>query len=92
MDIILASILSAVGGAIFAGLVLGMKRIKALGKLVKAVAHDALFARCEMLLERGYITTDELENLDMLWDAYTGLGLNGAGEELYKRCKSLPIK
>lgn len=91
MSTITASILSACGGAIFALLILGAKRIKGLAEAVKALSHDALFTRCEDLLRRGNITSSELENLDILYKAYTDQGLNGAGTELYNRCKALPL-
>ena len=92
MSTIAASILSALGGALFALIVLGAKRIKGLTEAVKALSHDALFTRCEDLLRRGYISSSELENLDILYQAYTDQGLNGAGTELYNRCKALPLK
>jgi len=38
------------------------------------------------------MTEDELENLNYLHDAYTSLGLNGTGEELYRRCLEKPIQ
>jgi hypothetical protein len=49
------------------------------------------FTRCEYLIQQGSISTDDLENLDMLYDAYAGLGMNGAGAELYNRAKILPL-
>ena len=92
LSVLTTSILSALGGAIFAIFVLGAKRIKGLTEAVKALSHDALFTRCEDLLRRGSITSSELENLDILYKAYTDQGLNGAGTELYNRCKSLPLE
>ena len=47
MNIIVSSVLSACGGALFAVLVLGVKRIRGLVEVVKALSHDALFTRCE---------------------------------------------
>lgn len=92
MDVITASILSAIGGALVAGFVLGAKRIKGLTMAVRALSHDALFTRCGTYLDRGWITASELENLTVLWDAYSDQGLNGTGEELYNRAKALPLK
>ena len=92
MTTVTASILSAFGGALFAAILLGAKRVKGLAEAVKALSHDALFTRCEELLRRGTITSSELENLDILYKAYTDQGLNGAGTELYNRCKSLPLE
>ena len=92
MNIIISSILSALGGALFAVLVLGVKRIRGLVEVVKALSHDALFTRCEDLITRGEITSSELENLTVLYKAYTDQGLNGTGIELYNRAKALPLK
>lgn len=92
MSTIATSILSALGGALFALIILGAKRIRGLTEAVKALSHDALFTRCEDLLRRGYISSSELENLNILYQAYTDQGLNGAGTELYNRCKALPLK
>ena len=47
---------------------------------------------CRALVPQDSITEDELENLNYLHDAYTSLGLNGTGEELYKRCLEKPIE
>lgn len=89
---VLGAIGGAVGGAVFAWIALGAKRLSALTKVIRALSHDALFSRCEALILKGSITADELENLDMLYDAYSDMGMNGAGEELYNRAKALPLK
>ena len=39
-----------------------------------------------------YTRISYLENLNYLHDAYGSLGLNGTGEELYRRCVEKPIK
>lgn len=92
METIITAILAATGGAIFTWITIGAKRLASLTKVIKALSHDALFSRCEALILKGSITTDELENLDLLYDAYSGLGMNGAGKELYERAKSLPLE
>ena len=76
----------------FAVLILGVKRIRGLVEVVKALSHDALFTRCEDLITRGEITSSELENLTVLYKAYTDQGLNGSGTELYNRAKALPLR
>lgn len=90
------SYLGTIGGAI-GGLITGLfiasfKRIKGLTEAVKALSHDALFTRCTDLIARGEISSSELENLTILYDAYKDQGQNGTGEELYTRAKSLPLK
>ena len=92
MNIIISSVLSACGGALFAVLILGVKRIRGLVEVFKALSHDALFTRCEDLITRGEITSSELENLTVLYKAYTDQGLNGSGTELYNRAKALPLR
>ena len=89
---VLGAIGGAVGGAIFAWIALGAKRLSALTKVIKALSHDALFTRCEALISKGSITADELENLNLLFEAYDDLGMNGAGAELYNRAKALPLE
>lgn len=53
---------------------------------LKALAHDSFHRQCRQLLGQETITEDELENLNYLYESYKALGLNGTGEELYKRC------
>ena len=68
------------------------KRQKEFESALKALAHDSFYRQCRTLLPQDSITEDELENLNYLHDAYTSLGLNGTGEELYKRCLEKPIE
>lgn len=91
-DTIVNYFLCAACGGLVTWIVAGTRRLRAVTKVIKALSHDALFTRCEQLIIKGKITTDELENLDMLYDAYKGLGMNGAGAELYNRCKTLPLE
>lgn len=86
------TLLGAIAGAFITAVTLGVKRIKGLTEAVKALSHDALFTRCEELLRRGEISSSELENLTILYTAYSDQGLNGTGTELYNRCKDLPLK
>ena len=92
IDTIMNYFLCALCGGLVTWVVTGTKKMTALQKVIKALSHDALFARCEQLIEKGSITTDDLENLNMLYEAYHDLGMNGAGEELYNRAKSQPLK
>lgn len=95
MDTILTAILSALGGGIvtlaictFTGF---FKWLKAIVLAVKAVTHDALFKQCRYIQEKEQITENELDNLEHLYNAYHGLGMNGTGETMYNRCKELPL-
>lgn len=95
MSTLTTAILSALGGAL-ATLIIGMvtgffKWLKAIVSAVKAVTHDALFRQCRSILANGEKTENEMENLDHLYEAYHGLKMNGTGEEMYKRCKNIPL-
>lgn len=57
-----------------------------------ALLHDSLFTRCGEYITRGSLTTNEFENLTVLYNSYHALGGNGAGTALYDRCKELEIK
>lgn len=57
-----------------------------------ALLHDKLYTLAEDYLCRGHITVKELDNLTHLYSAYRKLGGNGTGEELYNRCKLLPVR
>lgn len=58
----------------------------------KGLLHDKLFYLCKKHLEDGEIGVDELDNLKYIYDAYKANDMNGTGEELYLRCKKLPLK
>lgn len=95
MSTIITSILSAVGGGIV-GAALALikalwKRQKSYDLAIKATTHDAYFRQCRAVIHRDEITEDELENLEYLYKAYHSLGLNGMGDNLYQRCKELPL-
>lgn len=92
MNTITTAILSACGGAIFTFILANLKKVRARGKVFKSLAHNALFYECKRLIDKGSMTTDELENLNYLWEGYHGMGLNGSGECLYNRCKELPLE
>ena len=51
-----------------------------------------LIALCKAHLERGFMTTEEFEQLSELWKVYSGLGGNDQGEDYYKRTIVLPVK
>lgn len=57
-----------------------------------ALLHDKIYNYCQSYLDRGYITVEEMRNLEFLYDSYKALGGNGTGQEIYERAKQLPIK
>ena len=56
-----------------------------------AILHDRLYQLCTKYLDKGEITVDELENLELLYVSYHNLGGNGTGTALFNRCKGLKI-
>lgn len=93
---ILNAILTAIGGAIFAGVCVWVKGLwqksKNYDKAVKALAHDAYFRYCRYLLPEETLTQEEVENINYLYDSYHSLGLNSTGDKLYKEIMSKPVK
>lgn len=94
--IIINSILSACGAAIFTGIcvwVRGLyKKSKNYDKALKALAHDAYFRYCRYLLPAEMLTEDEVENINFLYDGYHSLGLNSTGDKLYQEIMKKPVK
>ena len=57
------------------------------------LAHDRIIELGIKYLERGYITTDEFENLyKYLYIPYKELGGNGTAEKMINDIKKLPMK
>ena len=58
---------------------------------VLSLLHDRIYQVCQYHIQNGYVTVQDLNNLEYLYKGYSGLGGNGTGEALYNRCKALPI-
>ena len=60
-----------------------------------AMLHDMLFQSCQYYIKLGHIPLEDservLDNLEMLYNAYSALGGNGTGTAIYKRTKELPL-
>lgn len=67
-------------------------RLKKLEEANLAMLHDSIYEKCSHYIEQGYISVDDLDNLEYLFSGYSGLGGNGTGETLYNKVKELPIK
>lgn len=96
MDTILKAILSACGGALFAGICVWVKGLytknKVYDEVLKALAHDAYFRYCRYLLPEKELTEAEVENFNFLYKAYHSLGLNSTGDKLYNQIIAKPVK
>lgn len=69
------------------------KKVSIEGKMLRGLAHDRIIELGESYLARGYITTDEYENLhDYLFLPYRELGGNGTAAKIIEDIKRLPIR
>ena len=96
LELILKAIITSAAGAFVGAVIIWAKGMlmkqQEFEAALKALAHDSFYRQCRTILQQDSISEDELENLNYLHDAYTSLGLNGTGEELYKRCLKKPIR
>ena len=56
-----------------------------------AILHDRIFQACMYFIEKESISCDELENLEYLYNGYSGLGGNGTCETLMLKVRDLKI-
>lgn len=69
------------------------KKVSVEGKMLRGLAHDRIVELGEAYLARGYITTDEYENLhDYLFVPYRELGGNGTAAKIVEDVKKLPLR
>lgn len=66
-------------------------RFNILEQAMISLQHDRLYQLTEIYLSRGYVTLDELDNLDYIFNSYRAMGGNGSGERRYLLVQKLPI-
>ncbi len=54
-----------------------------------AILHNKIYMVCLHHIEKGFVTVDDLEDLDYLFKPYKKLGGNGTAEKLYEEVQSL---
>lgn len=86
------TLLGAAVGFLWKKLMDMVKEQKYLHDGVLAMLHDRLYLICTHYIKMGYIDTDGLDNVGVIYRAYHGLKGNGTGTNLYKRVCALPIK
>ena len=86
------TLLGAAVGFLWKKLMDMVKEQKYLHDGVLAMLHDRLYLICTHYIKMGYIDTDGLDNVGIIYQAYHGLKGNGTGTNLYKRVCALPIK
>lgn len=58
---------------------------------VRAVLHLELYKECQLLMEQNRVTTEDLKNVERIYENYHKLGGNGTGTALYERILKLPL-
>lgn len=83
-------------GLIYKEIMKNFKQIKNDNKNVKygvqAVLHDRILQKCTFILKRGYVTTDDLEEIETLNEPYKSLGGNGTVKTAIQKVSDLPLK
>lgn len=63
------------------------------GKLLLGIAYRSIIDLSEFYINRGFITAEELHELDQyLYQPYKGMGGNGTAEKMMNAVKALPVK
>lgn len=57
-----------------------------------AILHYRIYEDANKYISQGYITTEQIDDLEHLFKPYKALGGNGTAESLYKKCLDLPLK
>lgn len=66
------------------------RRLKSVEFANLAILHNKIYRQCAEHLDAGFISIDDLDDLEYLFNAYKNLGGNGTGETLYNKVKNLP--
>lgn len=62
-------------------------------QMLLGLGHDRIVMLCEKYIERGWITSDEYENLNTyLFDPYIKMGGNGTAKRLMEIVVKLPVR
>lgn len=68
------------------------KRLKSVEYANLAILHNKIYRQCAEHLDANFITIDDLDDLEYLFNAYKNLGGNGTGETIFNKVKALPNK
>ena len=62
-------------------------------KMLVGLAHDRIIHLGMVYIERGYVTQDEYENLQVyLYEPYEKVGGNGSARRVMEEVRKLPIR
>lgn len=69
------------------------KKQNALTRMVLGLGHEKIIELCMRYIKRGYVTTDEYDDLNnYLYKPHNELGGDGTAEKLMKEVEKLPTK
>ena len=69
-----------------------LERSNAERELIVGIGHIELVFFGMQYIERGWITRDEYETMQGLYEPYVRLGGNGSGTKIMKELEKLPIR
>ena len=69
-----------------------LERSSAERELIVGIGHIELVFFGMRYIERGWITRDEYETMQGLYEPYVRLGGNGSGTKIMKELEKLPIR
>lgn len=68
-------------------------KVDAERKMLVGLAHDRIIHLGMVYIERGYVTQDEYENLQVyLYEPYEEMGGNGSARRVMEEVRKLPIR
>ena len=89
LDLILKAFLGACGGGMLTLILLCIKyiwqKMKADSKTMRALAQDAYLRQARELLLKDKILEEELEDHNVLYEAYKAQKLNGTGDQIHNK-------
>lgn len=94
IEIIIALIAAVFGSTGFWSLLAARSRKKSNeARLIMGLAYAEIIRRSETYIQRGFIATDEYNELShYLYDPYKAMGGNGTAEKLIEEVKKLPTR
>ena len=94
IEIIIALIAAVFGSTGFWSLLAARSRKKSNeSRLIMGLAYAEIIRRSEIYIQRGFIATDEYNELShYLYDPYKAMGGNGTAEKLIEEVKKLPTR
>ncbi|WP_025728381.1 hypothetical protein [Atopobacter phocae] len=65
---------------------------KAIRNGIRSLLKVHLLKECNRILDQGYMTVPERNEITSVFESYKNLGGNGTGEQIYNECLRLPFK